>query len=90
MVHGAGEYLEHSFQSLWGGDTETIDETAFNPAFGKVPGHLLAAAVDHNQLDAAGSSGRDLRREPVAGLRRIQEGAAEFDQEFQSRPSVSG
>src|SRR5271165_5286367 len=45
--------------------------------------------MDHYDF-VPGRAGRSqLRRQVVAGLRSVQEGAAQFDQEFQSSPSLS-
>jgi hypothetical protein len=58
-------------------------------AIGQVAGHLLAATVDDGDLVPRGTGAGDLPRQPVARVRRIQQGAAELEQQLHNSPSVS-
>jgi len=39
---------------------------------------------------SGGPGGGDLPRQPITRVRAIEQGAAEFNQEFHNSPSVSG
>ncbi len=51
--------------------------------------HLLSATMHDNYTNSTFDSARYFRCEPLAGFKRIQERAADFDEELQSSPSVS-
>src|SRR5581483_3158042 len=89
VVDAAGEDLQDGVDGLGTGDAEALDELAFDAALGEVAGHLLAAAV-HDGDRGAGARGRDLLGERGARGGGVQQGPAEFDEEFHRRPSVSG
>jgi len=66
MVDAAGENLEHGVHGFRRGDAQPIDEAAFDAAFREIAGHLLAAAVNHHDGDAALAGARDLSGQGVA------------------------
>src|ERR1017187_2364935 len=90
VIDAAGEDFEHGVDGFGRGDAETADEGAPDTAFGEVAGHLLAAAVDHGDFVSGGAGGGDFEGQAITRDRGIEQGAAEFHQQFHNSPSVSG
>src|ERR1022692_2016033 len=90
VIDAACEDFQHGVQGFGCSDAEASDEGAGDAALGQVAGHLLAATVDDGDFVTRGPRAGDLPRQAVARVRRIEQGAAEFDHQFHSSPSVSG
>ncbi len=82
VIHGAGENFEHGVHSLGRGHAQAIHEAALDAALREVARHLLAAAVNHHDLDARRRAPRDLRRQRVARIGGIEQRAAQLDQKL--------
>ena len=63
VIDAAREDLQHGVEHVRRGDAQAVDEPALDAALGQEAGHLLAAAVHHDDFDAAALDGaRDLAR----------------------------
>ena len=90
VIHGSRKHLQHGIEGFRAGDAQPVDEAALDAAIGQESGHLPAAPVDHHHLHAGGRCGNDLLSQGPTRLGRIQQRAAEFDQDPHSSASVSG
>src|ERR1700680_1353678 len=89
MIDAAREHLQNGIHGFRRSHPQPLDETALDAPLRQITGHLLASAVDHHHLRAPRARLRDLARQRIARFRRIQQGAAQFDQNLHSSPSVS-